>query len=243
MSSRPVHYVPKTVDPYSSHVRLARLLDAHLGDRPAPRILDVGCAAGLIKTTALALDLPVAIRATWVGLDTDPAVLAAAAATGMTTHRLDLATDPLPDLGPRFDALLFGDVLEHLPDPVTTLRRLLAAAARPDALVLASLPNVAHVSVRLQLLAGRFTYAARGIVDRTHLRFFTRRTAVALLRDAGLRITDVVPTPVPLHLALPNLPAAILVPLHRCAYGLTRAWPTLFAFQFVIAARPDTIGP
>jgi 2-polyprenyl-3-methyl-5-hydroxy-6-metoxy-1,4-benzoquinol methylase len=237
MSRGPAGYEAKTADPYSSHVRLARLLDAYLAHRPAPRVLDVGCAAGLIKTTAGALKLPVAARATWTGLDGDPAAVAAAAATGMTVHRVDLATDPLPEFGDGFDAIVLGDVLEHVPSPATTLRHLLDAAARPDTVVLVSLPNVAHVSVRLQLLSGRFTYAGCGILDGTHLRFFTRSTALALLRDAGLRVTDVVATPVPLHLALPALPRLVLKPLHALSYGLTRAWPTLFAYQFVIVAQ------
>ena len=85
-----------------------------------------------------------------------------------------------------FDAIVYGDVLEHLSDPLAALVALNRALAA-DGLVIASVPNVAHLWVRLQLLAGRFEYADRGILDRTHLRFFTRRTFVALLARGGPR--------------------------------------------------------
>ena len=85
-----------------------------------------------------------------------------------------------------FDAIVYGDVLEHLSDPLAALVALNRALAA-DGLVIASVPNVAHLWVRLQLLAGRFEYADRGILDRTHLRFFTRRTFVALLVAGGPR--------------------------------------------------------
>jgi len=86
-----------------------------------------------------------------------------------------------------FDLALLLDVLEHVPDSAALLREV-AARVRPGGALLVSVPNVAHWSVRASLLAGRFDYAPRGIMDRTHLRFFTRRTFRALLEDAGLEV-------------------------------------------------------
>ena len=97
-------------------------------------------------------------------------------------------------------------MLEHLSDPLAALVALdgtLAAGGR----VIASVPNVAHLWVRLQLLAGRFEYADRGILDRTHLRFFTRRTFIALLAQAGLAVEELAVTPVPLPPGRARAPA------------------------------------
>ena len=87
-----------------------------------------------------------------------------------------------------FDVVLCLDVLEHLVDPwafVAKLPRLL----KPGGLVVASLPNVRHLRVVLPLLlAGRWRYETSGILDRTHLRFFTRETALELLSGGGLKV-------------------------------------------------------
>ncbi len=93
--------------------------------------------------------------------------------------------------------VICGDVLEHVPDPVGVLRKL-KDAATDDAVFVVSVPNVAHLAVRLMLLFGYFPKMDRGILDRTHLHFFTRDTAEAMLRDAGLRVTRVTSTGVPL---------------------------------------------
>jgi len=97
-----------------------------------------------------------------------------------------------------FDVAVVGDVLEHLPDPeraLVLLRPLLAPGGR----LLVSLPNVANVTVRLSLLAGRFPYADRGILDRTHLRFFTRRTGRDLLERCGFEVLRETPTAMPVE--------------------------------------------
>ena len=90
-----------------------------------------------------------------------------------------------------FDCILFGDVLEHLRDPWSLVNRL-AGCLSPGGQVVASLPNVRFYGVSFPLLfAGRWTYTEEGMLDRTHLRFFTRRTAQELLSGAGLTIRKV----------------------------------------------------
>src|SRR5262249_49882611 len=103
-----------------------------------------------------------------------------------------------------FDVVVCADVLEHLPEPERLLAKI-AAWLAPRGTLLVSLPNVAHVSVRAALLAGRFPYADRGILDRTHLRFYTRASGQRLLEDAGFRISEVEPTAMPYELAWPLL--------------------------------------
>jgi predicted TPR repeat methyltransferase len=138
-----------------------------------------------------------------------------------------------------FDVIVAGDVMEHLPRPevlLGSLRRLL----KPDGVLLLSLPNVANVTVRLGLLSGRFRYAPRGILDRTHLRFFTRATGRALLEESGYRVLSIDATAMPLELAFPALSRPPLAGVVRAAtLAATRLWPTLFGYQFVYEARPS----
>ncbi len=88
-----------------------------------------------------------------------------------------------------YDLILLLDVIEHVPDPVGTLRKL-ASLLRPDGHIIVSLPNVSHLSVSLPLLfRRRFTYEDAGILDRTHITFFVENTAIKLLNDANLVVT------------------------------------------------------
>ena len=92
--------------------------------------------------------------------------------------------------------------------------------------------------MRLGLLFGRFHYAPRGILDRTHLRFFTRATGRALLEESGYRVLSIDATAMPLELALPALSRPPLAGVVRAAaLAATRLWPTLFGYQFVYEAR------
>lgn len=138
-----------------------------------------------------------------------------------------------------FDVIVAGDVLEHLPRPEVLLGSL-RTLLKPDGVLLLSLPNVANVTVRLGLLFGRFRYAPRGILDRTHLRFFTRATGRALLEENGYRVLSVDATAMPLELAFPALARPPLAGVVRAAtLAATRLSPTLFGYQFVYEARPS----
>lgn len=101
-------------------------------------------------------------------------------------ERLDLPLEP-----ESLDAVLCLDVLEHLVDPWRMIRRL-TALLRPGGVLVASVPNVRHVRVVAPLLfGGDFRYGDQGLLDRTHLRFFTRRTVVELLECGGMRVDEV----------------------------------------------------
>jgi 2-polyprenyl-3-methyl-5-hydroxy-6-metoxy-1,4-benzoquinol methylase len=89
--------------------------------------------------------------------------------------------------GRRFDVIIFADVLEHLAWPIGVMRGYLDLL-KEGGTVIVSLPNVGLWSVRLNLLAGRFRYQETGVLDHTHLRFFTRRTAREMIEQAGLKI-------------------------------------------------------
>lgn len=137
-----------------------------------------------------------------------------------------------------FDVIVAGDILEHLPEPERLLARM-APLLAPGGVLLLSLPNVANVTVRAALLAGRFPYADRGILDRTHVRFYTRASARALLAGAGLRIAWETATAMPVELAVPALARPPFAgPVRSGARLLSAAWPTLFGYQFVFEAAP-----
>ncbi len=89
----------------------------------------------------------------------------------------------------RFDAILLGDVLEHLKDPARVIQKL-KPLINPSGHLVVGLPNVAHASVRLALFKGDFDLTDTGILDRTHLRFFTLKTILGLFRENGFEIRN-----------------------------------------------------
>ncbi len=148
----------------------------------AHRIVDVGCGAG----ATLGWLREIYPEAERVGLESNAAVAGALKQNADEAHIVDLDED-LPDLGSP-DLMLFLDVLEHLSDPVSVLTRLTSQLVAGGTIIV-SLPNVAHYSVSLPLLLfGRFRYADAGILDRTHLHFFVRESAVDLLGAAGFSV-------------------------------------------------------
>ena len=103
----------------------------------------------------------------------------------------DIEAMEWPFAGKLFDCIILGDVLEHLRDPWSVLRTL-SELLISNGQVVASLPNVRFYGVSIPLLfGGRWTYAEEGILDRTHLRFFTRKTAIELIASAGFEIRKV----------------------------------------------------
>ena len=136
-----------------------------------------------------------------------------------------------------FDVVVAGDILEHLPEPELALARF-RPLLKPGGLLLVSLPNVANVTVRFGLLFGRFPLSDRGILDRTHLRFFTRRTGRELLERHGFAVIGETPTAMPFELALPALGRPPLAgPARTAARLLAAAWPGMFGYQIVYEAR------
>jgi len=144
----------------------------------------------------------------------------------------------IPEVEASVDAIIYADVLEHLVDPwrvLVTLNHVLA----PEGFVVVSVPNVAHLWIRLLLLAGRFEYLDRGILDHSHLRFFTQRSLRAMLTDAGLEISRFTATPAPLYQLLPpRWHNRWIAMTHRMNAGIARNLPRLLGYQFIVLARP-----
>lgn len=155
----------------------------------------------------------------------------------------------------RFDAIIFADVLEHLPWPIGVLQSYLPLL-KPGGSVIVSLPNVGLWSVRLGLMFGRFQYGESGVLDRTHLRFFTCSSAIHMLRSAGLQPIRRTYNP---GLVRPFVPLvkkilaregdagsilhskpyrAYLKAVYPVERTIAVAWPGLLAFQMIFEACP-----
>jgi len=219
------------VDPTARNTSHALELELVGPDR---RVLDVGCATGYLGEALAAQGCTV------TGVEYEPKAAAAARDHIEEVVEADLNVTELADLFPgrEFDAIVFGDVLEHLLDPDAVLRSAVRLLA-PGGAVVIGMPNVTHGSVRLALLQGRWDYRETGLLDRTHIRFFTRESLVQMVTDAGLHITDFVSTVVdPLagevEIDDKALPGTIVEWVRRQPDGLT--------YQFVLRAevgRPD----
>ena len=187
------------------------------------RILDAGASTGYLARRFAAAGR----RVDGAELDPDAAEQARSVCEFVWVGDLQ-QLDP-SELPGNYDLILFADTLEHLPDPPAVLRRL-RQCIKPDGTLIVSLPNVANWALRFSLLGGRFRYTERGLLDRTHLRFYTKKTAVEMQAEGGFRATDVVGSiPVPL-VKSPRL--------GHLAHRVGNLRPSLFAYTFVITAQP-----
>lgn len=175
------------------------------------RVLDVGCATGywggaLKKQKSCHV----------VGIDIDQEAVRVASQLLDAAYVWDLEQESLPPLEQRFDWIVLGDVLEHLRRPDRVLGRLVNLLEN-DGTIVAAVPNIGYLPARLRVALGYFEYEDTGHFDRTHLRFFTRKTVVQLFESSGLRV---------IHLSYTGLPA--IMPI----------WPSLLAAKFLVVAKP-----
>lgn len=148
-------------------------------------VLDVGCATGKLLEK-----LRDQKGCHTVGIEMDGAL---ADQARLRCHQLvvgNIETLDLPFQAEVFDVIVFADVLEHLQNPEAVLKRL-GTYVKKGGYFAISIPNIAFITVRLNLLFGRFDYAAYGVMDRGHLRFFTLKTAKKLVTDSGFQIVFV----------------------------------------------------
>lgn len=162
-------------DDNTSHVQVLDLVGT------GKRVLDVGCSTGYLAAALAQRGNTV----TGVELDPEAGELARPHLEQLVIGDLE-SMDLVAELGEhRFDVVVFADVLEHLSDPLRILRQAPSLLTAGGSVVI-SIPNVAHGAVRLALLQGRFDYHDLGLLDTTHLRFFTRTSLEDLHHQAGL---------------------------------------------------------
>jgi 2-polyprenyl-3-methyl-5-hydroxy-6-metoxy-1,4-benzoquinol methylase len=191
-------------------------------------VLDVGCGEGFFAEKLVKQGN----RVTGVDYLAAPSQREAFA----SYHQEDLQEGlriPPPE---KFDRILFLDVLEHMLHPEHLLREA-RQLLRPGGQIVVSVPNIANISVRLLLLFGRFDYTDRGILDRTHLHFYTRKTAVQMLTAQGFEILEERLTLIPVELAfgLPHTNWLMLI-LNRILALCTAVLPGLFGYQILLRA-------
>ena len=158
-----------------------------LVSRRARRILDVGCAQGRVGA---GLKGRQGAEVWGIECNAQAAALAGSCLDRVVQAPVERALSELP--GGHFDSIILADVLEHLVDPAAVLAGV-AEKLTPAGELIVSLPNVGHWSVLQGLLEGSWEYGDAGILDRTHLKFFTRKSALALFAAAGFTATSVTP--------------------------------------------------
>jgi len=146
--------------------------------------------------------------------------------------------DRIEQLPAPADAIVLADVLEHLRSAGRILE-IVRESIHPEGTLFVSVPNIANITIRIGLLLGIFTYRERGILDETHLRFYTLRTIRSQIEAAGFQTIAVSGSSVPLRLILgPRTPEIILRTGERILTIVTRMWEALFAYQIILVARP-----
>jgi 2-polyprenyl-3-methyl-5-hydroxy-6-metoxy-1,4-benzoquinol methylase len=227
-----VHYPVKT-SPHSSHEFVRKAIGTGYD------VLDVGCGEAF-----LAAQFQKAGNRVW-GVDFLPEAAHADDIEGYAQADLDQGLEPYPPVlqGRQFDKILLLDVLEHLRRPEKLLADCLPLL-RSNGQLIVSVPNVVNISVRLMMLLGTFNYTERGILDRTHVRFFTRKSARELLQNNGYEVVEQKMTIIPAELALAMSQKHPVVRVAQAALILlTAVFPGLFGYQSFLTARKRGANP
>jgi SAM-dependent methyltransferase len=217
-------------DEESSH----GVVQSWLADSAPLRVLDLGCSDGALAARLRKLGHDV------TGVDQE--------ALEGVLDRVDRFVpgdleDGVPtEAGDGYDVVVLADVLEHVRRPEVLLREACSRVA-PGGWVVASVPNAVHWYPRVRMLLGRFDYDRRGILDSGHLRFFTRRSFERLARRCGCSVVTVQAVGLPLEvLDRGGTTVSQRWPLRLAAAvdsRAARAWPNLFAYQYVFRLEPN----
>lgn len=186
-------------------------------------VLDVGCASGYLME-----HLRRTKNCHCVGIEPDPESAGRASALGFEViPDSAMGACSAKEYTLKFDHIVFGDVLEHMMEPIQVLQRYQALLAS-DGTIIVSIPNIASLRARLRIACGIWRYEDMGIFDRTHVRFFTIQTGRELLAQSGLSIID----------------QRFVGPLTfyggRRFHGFTRMRPQILANGMIFSARPKS---
>lgn len=206
-------YNTLNLHPFSVHQKIIQLIGKQ------KRVLDVGCGAGTLAKEMNKNDCEV------IGIELDENSANVAQMYCKELIRGDVESIELEDqFNDYFDIIIFADVLEHLKEPSNVLKRFIKYL-KDDGFIIISLPNIANWKIRLKLLFGNFDYEDHGILDKNHLRFFTKKNTIKLISDAGLKIYKF-----DVNIGDVNRFMNIL-------YSIGILWPNLMAYQFLIIAK------
>lgn len=212
----------------SSHGQLI----THLAHQEKGRILDLGCSDGSIALRLRALGHEV------VGVDLEKHPNVHQNVDEFHQANLD---EGLPDnLGKQFDVVLCADVIEHVRDPESLLVEV-KSVINGSGKVIVSIPNFGHWYPRTKTVLGLFDYDSRGILDATHMRFFTRRSFERMVRRSGFSAQRIGVTGFPFDIldrGGRQVPRTLLVPFKLIDKALVRLRPQLFGYQFLYELTP-----
>lgn len=196
-------------------------------------VLDLGCGPGVLGRLTASLKKSCTLDA----VEGDPE--AVAMARGFYRHIIaaDLQNADLAAMlpGRKYDFIVLADVIEHLEAPGRLLRRL-PVLLQPEGRLLISLPHIGYAGLVAELLTGQFAYRPHGLIDRTHLRFFTRASAARLLALNGFAVAandDIVRPPV-----MSEFGAATLDALEAPVRAALLTRPDALLYQMLIEATP-----
>lgn len=152
--------------------------------KPGSSILDIGCSSGnfgaaLIEFRECQVD----------GVEIAKDDIAEATTKLGHVYALDVEREELDLITKSYDVIYFGDVIEHLINPVKVLKKV-SKLLKPGGKVIFSIPNMAHIAVRLDLLQGRFEYTKTGLLDNTHLHYYDRVEVERVFKEAGYDVTE-----------------------------------------------------
>jgi 2-polyprenyl-3-methyl-5-hydroxy-6-metoxy-1,4-benzoquinol methylase len=221
-------------DPDPGYYEFARPELLALIPGAARRVLDVGCGAGRLGE-ALKARQPVRV----VGVELVDRAAEHARARLDELFAGDVETLDLPFAAGSFDCVVCGDVIEHLRKPERFLRRA-HGWLEPQGRLVASLPNVRHHSVVRALLEGNWTYESAGLLDETHLSFFTRRDLIDLVQTAGFQVEAlrIVPGPGYEEWRQAGCPGEVRAGRLHIAGMAPEEAEEFFVYQYLLTATP-----
>lgn len=228
-----VKYTLKT-NRFSSHQQIIDLLpDRKANDGTSSHVLDVGCGSGLLARSIIEKGHIVTGIDVYDDEDAEKVCdrfIKADLEDGLSCVQND-----------SYDHIVFADVLEHVRNP----EKLLLEASQllnDDGTIIASTGNVGHILIRLMLLFGRFQYTERGILDRTHVRLFTKSTFQQLISDCAFEIIDKRYCPIPFENIIPGK-KKFTDALSWIYMLFVKSWPSMFAYQIMFVAKPRSDKP
>lgn len=226
MTSRLRKRYPYKYWQYSSHGQILKLLKEGNGKS----LLDIGCADGELSQNISNLG--------WIVTCVEPNKIDADIAASKNLQVINKSIkNSIKIISKKYDVILLADVIEHLHSPSREIK-LLKKLLKVDGYFLLSVPNVAHFYVRLFLFFGVFEYTDRGILDKTHVTFYTKKSIINFLIKSDLSPKIMGVTPTPFEIFFKNKKILLLSKLFlHIIYLITLVRPSLFGYQFIVKAE------
>ncbi len=205
---------------------------------PNSSILEVGCHAGDFSIELIKMGHEV------IAIEKDPMAAGEARRKGITVIQGDIEEkSTIENLSKEFEVILFMDILEHLRDPNIVLRRARSLLNRNGRMIVTG-PNIAYWGVRKNLFLGRWNYADAGILDKTHLHFYTKQGWRSLLEEEGYEITLLEPAEgmVPFETVLKKHCRLSMGGIEKLRVYACRIAPSLFTVVYLILASAKQNG-